>query len=85
MLSDAKVLDSSHVNFVTQKSNDSNKETKQNFYTMNLKDAKKAFETDYINFQLKRFDNNISQTAKFIVMERPALHKKIRDLECQSS
>ena len=85
MLSDAKVLDSSHVNFVMQENNDSNKETKENFYDMNLKDAKKSFETDYINFQLKRFDNNISQTAKFIGMERPALHKKIRDLDFQSS
>ena len=51
------------------------------FHGKTLKEAKRVFEKEYIEFQLKRFGNNISRTAKFIDMERPALHKKIKDLE----
>ena len=35
---------------------------------------------EYLTSQLKRFGGNISRTAKFIGMERAALHRKLRTL-----
>jgi two-component system, NtrC family, nitrogen regulation response regulator NtrX len=43
-----------------------------------LRDAREAFERDYITAQLSRFGGNISRTAQFIGMERSALHRKIK-------
>jgi two-component system nitrogen regulation response regulator NtrX len=39
------------------------------------------FEREYLKAQIERFDGNISRTAKFIGMERSALHRKIKALE----
>ncbi len=46
-----------------------------------LKEARSAFEADYLNAQIERFSGNVSQTAKFIGMERSALHRKLKSLE----
>jgi two-component system nitrogen regulation response regulator NtrX len=43
-----------------------------------LREAREAFERDYISAQLSRFGGNISRTAQFIGMERSALHRKIK-------
>jgi two-component system, NtrC family, nitrogen regulation response regulator NtrX len=43
-----------------------------------LREAREAFERDYISAQLSRFGGNISRTAVFIGMERSALHRKIK-------
>ena len=43
-----------------------------------LREAREAFERDYIAAQLSRFGGNISKTAVFIGMERSALHRKIK-------
>jgi two-component system nitrogen regulation response regulator NtrX len=45
---------------------------------MPLRDAREAFERDYIAAQLSRFGGNISRTSGFIGMERSALHRKIK-------
>ena len=45
-----------------------------------LREAREAFERDYIAAQLSRFGGNISKTATFIGMERSALHRKIKML-----
>jgi two-component system nitrogen regulation response regulator NtrX len=45
-----------------------------------LREARDAFEREYILAQVKRFSGNISQTARFIGMERSALHRKMRAL-----
>ena len=45
---------------------------------MPLREAREAFERDYITAQLGRFGGNISKTAQFIGMERSALHRKIK-------
>jgi len=47
---------------------------------MPLRDARLAFETDYLKAQISRFRGNISQTAKFVGMERSALHRKLKTL-----
>ena len=46
--------------------------------TVPLKEARESFEKKYLISQLKKFGGNISKTAKFIGMERSALHRKLR-------
>lgn len=46
--------------------------------TLPLREAREAFERDYIAAQLSRFGGNISRTSGFIGMERSALHRKIK-------
>ncbi len=45
-----------------------------------LRDARLAFEIEYLTAQIARFKGNISQTAKFVGMERSALHRKLKTL-----
>ncbi|MCX7338767.1 MAG: sigma-54 dependent transcriptional regulator [Alphaproteobacteria bacterium] len=45
-----------------------------------LREAREAFEREYLLTQVQRFSGNISQTARFIGMERSALHRKLRAL-----
>ncbi|PWR23785.1 sigma-54-dependent transcriptional regulator [Zavarzinia compransoris] len=45
-----------------------------------LREAREAFERDYLLAQVARFGNNISRTATFIGMERSALHRKLKSL-----
>ena len=49
--------------------------------TLTLKEAREIFEKNYLKKQLLKFDNNISHMAKFIGMERSALHRKLKQLE----
>ena len=46
--------------------------------TVPLKEARESFEKQYLISQLKKFSGNISKTAKFIGMERSALHRKLK-------
>ena len=46
--------------------------------TIPLKEARESFEKQYLVSQLKKFSGNISKTAKFIGMERSALHRKLK-------
>jgi two-component system nitrogen regulation response regulator NtrX len=45
-----------------------------------LKEARENFEKEYLSTQLKKFGGNISETAKFVGMERSALHRKLKIL-----
>jgi two-component system nitrogen regulation response regulator NtrX len=45
-----------------------------------LRDAREAFERDYLIAQISRFSGNISRTAEFVGMERSALHRKLKAL-----
>jgi two-component system nitrogen regulation response regulator NtrX len=53
----------------------------KNVISMPLKNAREAFEKNYLLSQIKRFDGNISKTAAFIGMERSALHRKLKQLK----
>ena len=53
--------------------------TETNF-SVPLKEARENFEKDYLTTQLKKFGGNVSKTAKFVGMERSALHRKLKDL-----
>lgn len=48
--------------------------------TKPLRDARHLFEREYLKSQIDRFEGNISRTAKFVGMERSALHRKIKSL-----
>ena len=43
-----------------------------------LREARENFEKEYLTTQLKKFRGNISKTAKFVGMERSALHRKLK-------
>ena len=45
-----------------------------------LREAREAFEREYLRVQIKRFSGNISKTAAFVGMERSALHRKLKSL-----
>lgn len=50
-----------------------------------LREARESFEIEYMRAQLDRFDGNISHMAKFIGMERSALHRKLKSLGLATS
>ena len=43
-----------------------------------LREARESFEKEYLISQLKKFSGNISKTARFVGMERSALHRKLK-------
>jgi two-component system nitrogen regulation response regulator NtrX len=47
---------------------------------MPLREAREAFEREYLRAQISRFGGNISRTAEFVGMERSALHRKLKAL-----
>ena len=75
--------------FMPQSSNYSfnyKKNLKQDNYNLSddldlqLKDARKIFEANYLKSQLIRFKGNISRTSNFVGMDRSALHRKLKSL-----
>ncbi|MXX88209.1 MAG: sigma-54-dependent Fis family transcriptional regulator [Boseongicola sp. SB0677_bin_26] len=55
------------------------------FTNMPLRQAREIFEREYLNTQLNRFGGNISRAAKFVGMERSALHRKLKSLNVMAS
>ena len=49
-----------------------------------LREAREAFEREYMRSQLEKFEGNVSQMAKFVGMERSALHRKLKTLGLQA-
>ena len=45
-----------------------------------LREARDMFEREYLLAQMRRFGNNISQTAQFIGTDRSTLHRKLKGL-----
>ena len=52
----------------------------ENFVAMPLREAREAFERNYLIAQINRFGGNVSRTASFVGMERSALHRKLKAL-----
>jgi two-component system nitrogen regulation response regulator NtrX len=50
-----------------------------------LREAREAFEKEYLQAQITRFGGNISRTASFVGMERSALHRKLKSLGLQTN
>lgn len=55
-------------------------EAAQSIMATTLREAREAFEREYLRVQIRRFSGNISRTAAFIGMERSALHRKLKAL-----
>ena len=51
-----------------------------NWATLPLREAREAFEREYLITQINRFGGNISKSANFVGMERSALHRKLKSL-----
>lgn len=51
-----------------------------NIVVLPLREARELFEREYLLTQVSRFGGNISKTARFVGMERSALHRKLRAL-----
>lgn len=51
-----------------------------NIVILPLREARELFEREYLLAQVNRFGGNISKTARFVGMERSALHRKLRAL-----
>lgn len=58
----------------------SGSELSSSLMMLSLREARLAFEISYLTSQINRFKGNISQTAKFVGMERSALHRKLKTL-----
>ena len=56
------------------------KDKSSDIIALPLREAREVFEKEYLVTQVSRFSGNISQTAKFVGMERSALHRKLRNL-----
>lgn len=59
-------------------------ERAQDVMNQPLRDAREAFEREYLMFHLLRFGRNISRTAEFVGMDRAALHRKLKGLGLQN-
>ncbi len=49
-------------------------------FDMPLRQAREQFEHDYLDFQLKQVDGNVSRLAELVQMERTHLYRKMRSL-----
>lgn len=54
--------------------------SQQHIMTLPIREAREAFEREYLLAQINRFGGNISKTAAFVGMERSALHRKLKSL-----
>jgi len=48
--------------------------------TMPHREAREAFEREYLVTQINRFNGNISKTAKLVGRDRSALHRKLKSM-----
>ena len=61
-----------------------NEGNNQLFLLDKLKDAKRAFEKEFIYKKLAQYNNNITKTAEAIGVERSYLHKKLKIIKDSS-
>ena len=61
-------------------------EKKQNFeyFDYDIKQARESFEKNYLSYNLKKYNNSISQVSEKIGMERTALYRKLKLLKINS-
>lgn len=53
--------------------------------SLSLREARELFEQNYLKLQIEKFHGNVSKTAKFVGMERSALHRKMKSLNITTS
>ena len=65
---------------VNNNTNDEGQMLNEVFMSYPLREAREKFERAYLISQMKKFDGNITQMAKFIKMERSALYRKLKSV-----
>lgn len=70
---------------ITNRTDMATTETSSLMMSASLREAREAFEREYLKTQVNRFSGNISKTASFIGMERSALHRKLKALGVTNS
>ena len=55
-----------------------------NLLDQNLKNAREIFEKKYLEYNLNKFNNNISEMSNEIGMERTALYRKLKLLSIKT-
>jgi two-component system nitrogen regulation response regulator NtrX len=81
ILNEGREIDAEAVRALIGKTEEK-KET--SLFKQSYKDARRNFEKLYIEEKLREHDWNISKTAKALGIERPNLHRKMRDLYIHS-
>ncbi len=51
-----------------------------NYFELSMREARDSFESLYLQYQLNKVENNVSQLAKNIGMERTHLYRKLKSL-----
>ena len=54
------------------------------YLDFNIKQARESFEKNYLSYNLRKYNNNISQVSQKIGMERTALYRKLKSLKINS-
>lgn len=52
----------------------------ESLFAMSLKEAREAFEFQYLSFMLEKFDGSIAKMANYVDMDRTALHRKLKSM-----
>jgi len=60
--------------------NNNDSQTMPNYFELSMREARDRFESQYLQYQLNKVDNNVSQLAKNIGMERTHLYRKLKSL-----
>ena len=76
----AAILASDVIKAIGVDENEKNEDLSFELMNVSLRQAREAFERQYLNFQLIRFGGNISKTASYVGMDRAALHRKLKSL-----
>ena len=81
----AAILASDVIKAIGVDENEKNEDLSFELMNVSLRQAREAFERQYLNFQLIRFGGNISKTASYVGMDRAALHRKLKSLGLHSN
>ncbi len=82
-----KITKEKVINLLNGFLNEDNKTEKKNnfeYLDYNIKQARESFEKNYLAYNLKKYNNNISQVSEKIGMERTALYRKLKLLKINS-
>ena len=79
-----QVVDDKMVNALLYPDAPNNRQQLEDMMRLTYKQAKEKFEKQYLRYQLQHYGGNISQTAKFIGVNRVSLHRKIKMLNLPS-
>jgi two-component system nitrogen regulation response regulator NtrX len=80
IISDGPVIEAEDVSGETGPVGDARAGLNGMIASLPLREAREAFEREYLVAQINRFGGNISRTASFVGMERSALHRKLKSL-----